>query len=95
MIKSALTLTHANADSECSLSVNTQIVTEDRASLGDKTIVGLCVLSETLWFCDPVGHRPELLKISPAMKQAVESSHASYKNQREREKEIRKKKKRN
>ena len=92
LIKSALTLAQANADSECSLSVNTQIVTEDRASLGEKTIVGLCVLREAVQFCDPVGHRPELLKISPALKQAVKSSHASYKKQREREKEIRKKK---
>ena len=92
VIKSALTLAQANADSECSLSVNAQIVTEDRASLGEKTIVGLCVLREAVQFCDPVGHRPELLKISPALKQAVKSSHASYKKQREREKEIRKKK---
>lgn len=92
VIKSALTLAQANADSECSLSVNAQIVTEDRASLGEKTIVGLRVLREAVQFCDPVGHRPELLKISPALKQAVKSSHASYKKQREREKEIRKKK---
>ena len=92
MIKSALTLTQANTDSECSLSVNAQIVTEDRASLGEKTIVGLCVLREAVRFCDPVGCRPELLKISPALKQAVKSCHASYKKQREREKEIRKKK---
>ena len=92
VIKSALTLAQANADSECSLSVNAQIVTEDRASLGEKTIVGLRVLREAVWFCDPVGHRPELLKISPALKQAVKSSHASYKKHREREKEIRKKK---
>ena len=58
MIKSALTLAQANADSECSLSVNAQIVTEDRASLGEKTIVGLRVLREAVQFCDPVGHRP-------------------------------------
>ena len=87
MIKSALTLAQANADSECSLSVNVQIVTEDRASLGEKTIVGLCVLREAVQFCDPVGHRPELLKISPALKQAVKSSHTSYKKQRERERD--------
>ena len=92
VIKSALTLAQANADSECTLSVNAQIVAEDRASLGEKTIVGLCVLREAVQFCDPVGHRPELLKISPALKQAVKSSHASYKKHREREKEIRKKK---
>ena len=91
VIKSALTFAQANIDSEHSLSVNAQIVTEDRSSLGEKTIVGLCILREAVWFCDPVGHRPELLKISPALKQAVKSSHASYMKQREREKEIRKK----
>ena len=58
VIKSALTLEQANADSECSLSVNTQIVTENRASLGEKTIVGLHVLREAVWFCDSVGCRP-------------------------------------
>ena len=92
MFKSALTLVQANADSELSLSVNAQIVTEDRASLGEKTIVGLRVLREAAQFCDPEGHRPELLKISPALKQEVKSSHASYKKQRERDKEFIKKK---
>ena len=86
MIKSAPTLVQANTGSECSLSVNAQIVTEYRASLGEKTIVGLGVLREAVRFCDPVGHRPELLKISTALKQAVKS-HASYKEQREREKD--------
>ena len=73
------------------MSVNVQIVTKDRASLGEKTIVGLGVLREAVQSSDPVGHRPELLKISSALKQAVKSCHASYKEQREREKEIRKK----
>ena len=84
-------MAQANADSEDSLSVNAQIVTEDRASLWEKTIVGLGVLREAVWFCGPVGHRLEL-KISPALKQAVKSPHAFYRKQREREKEIRKKK---
>ena len=44
VIKSAPTLAQANVDSEHSLSVNVQIVTENRASLGKKTIVGLCDL---------------------------------------------------
>ena len=92
VIKSALTLVQANADSEHSLSVNAQIVTENRASLWEKTIVGLHVLRGAVQFCDPVGCRPELLKISLALKQAVKSSHTSYKKQRERKKEIRKKK---
>ena len=38
VIKSALTLAQANADSERSLSVNAQIVTEDRASLGKRQL---------------------------------------------------------
>ena len=64
VIKSALTLAQANADSEHSLSVNAQIVTEDRASLGEKTIVGLCVLREAIQFCDSVGHRPDFLVLT-------------------------------
>ena len=45
-----------------------ELFSEDRASLGEKTIVGLCVLREAVWFCDPVGHKLELLKISLALK---------------------------
>ena len=92
VVNSALTLAQANADPEHRLLVNAQIVTEDRASLGEKTIVGLHILREAVQFCDPVGCRPELLKISPTLKQAVKLSCASCKEQREREKEIRKKK---
>ena len=36
VIKSALLLAQTNAESECSLSVNTRIVTQERASLSEK-----------------------------------------------------------
>ena len=43
VIKSALVLAQTNAESERSLSVNARIVKKDRASLGEKTILGLLV----------------------------------------------------
>ena len=58
------------------------------ASLGEKTIIGLRTLREAVRFCDPIAGRPEQLEISPALKRAVKSAHASYKEQMEREKEV-------
>ena len=92
IIKSALTLGQTNADAERSLSANAQLVTHDRASLGEKTIIGLRTLREAVRFCDPIAGRPEQLEISPALKRAVKSAHASYKEQMEREKEVKLKK---
>ena len=66
--------------------------THDRASLGEKTIIGLRTLREAVRFCDPIAGRPEQLEISPALKRAVKSAHASYKEQMEREKEVKLKK---
>ena len=64
MIKSALVLAQTNPESERSLSVNTRIVTKDRASLGEKTIVGLHVVKEAVRFYDPVHSRVEMIPIT-------------------------------
>ena len=53
MIKAALVLAQTNAESERSLSINARIVTQERASLGEKTIVGLHVLKDAVRFFDP------------------------------------------
>ena len=50
VIKSALVLEQSNAESEHSLSVNTRMVTQERASLSEKTIVGLHVMKEVVGF---------------------------------------------
>ena len=44
MIKSALVLAQTSAESEHSLSVNVRFITQERASLSEKTIVGLHVM---------------------------------------------------
>ena len=50
IVKSALILGQTNAESEHSLSVNTKVVTKERASLNEKTIVCLCVVKEAIRF---------------------------------------------
>ena len=69
MIKSALVLAQTNADSERSLSINARIVTLERASLGEKTIVGLHVLKESVRFFDQVSNQPEKIPITQDLKQ--------------------------
>ena len=63
MINSALVLAQTKAESERSLSVNARIVTKDRASLGEKTIVGLHVVKEAVRFYDTVHSRIEIIPI--------------------------------
>ena len=52
-------LAQVNAESERSLSINARIVTQERASLGENTIVGLHVLKDAVNFYDPITHQPE------------------------------------
>ena len=54
VVKPALVLAQTNADSECSLSVNAKIITDDRSLLGEKTIIGLHIVKEAVQFFDPV-----------------------------------------
>ena len=56
VIKCALVPAQTNAETECSLSVNARIVTQERTSLSEKTIVGLHVMKELsgcfVWFAN-------------------------------------------
>ena len=79
MIKSALVLAQTNAESERSLSVNTRIVTQERASLGEKKIVGLHVLKDAVRCFDPVSNQPERIPIRQDLKQSVKLAHSAYK----------------
>ena len=54
MIESALVLAQTSAESEHSLSVNMRIVTQERASISEKTVVGLHVMKEAVRFFSPV-----------------------------------------
>ena len=86
MIKSALVLAQTNAESERSLSINARIVTQERASLGEKTIVGLHVLKDAVRFFDPVSNQPERIPITQDLKQSVKLAHSAYKECLEAEK---------
>ena len=75
------------------LSVNARIVGKDRASLGEKTIVGLYVVKEAVRFYDPVHSRVEMIPITQELKKSVGTAYSAYKEwlQREREEEEKKK----
>ena len=88
VLKSALILTQTNAESERSLSVNARIVAQDRASLSERTIVGLHIVKEAVRFFDPVSMQPEHIPVDAKLKQAVRSANASYKERLQREKEL-------
>ena len=77
VIKSALVLAQINAESEWSLSVNARIVTQERASLGEKTIIGLHIVKEAVKFFDLVSNRPEMIPITEDLKKSVRSAHSA------------------
>ena len=54
--QSALVLAQTNPESERSLPINARIVTQERASLGENTIVGLHLLKDTVNFYDAITH---------------------------------------
>ena len=79
VIKSALILVQTNAESECSLSVNVTIVTQGRASLSEKTIVGLHVMKQVARFFSLVCNQPEKIPVTQDLKKALRSAHAAHK----------------
>ena len=92
VIKSALTLGHTNAESECSLSVNAAIVTQERTLLSENTIIGLRIVKEAVRFFDLVSNQPEKIAITDDLKRFVRNAHAAYKERLEREREDEEKK---
>ena len=78
VVKAGPVLTQTNAESERSLSINAHIVTKDRASLGESTIVGLRLVKEAVRFYNPVKFSPENIPITKELKLSVQSSHAAY-----------------
>ena len=92
VIKSAFVLGQSNAESECSLSVNIRIVARERASFGEKIIVGLHVIQDAVRFCDPVSNKVEMIPMTQDLKKSVRSPHLAYKANLEREMEEQEKK---
>ena len=77
--KSSCVLAQTNAESERSLSVNARIVTKDRASLGEKSIVGLHVVKEAVRFYDSVHSRIEMIPTTQELKKSVRTAYSTYK----------------
>ena len=53
-MKSALILQHGNTDVERSLSVNTNVVTEDRQHIGEAALYAIRTVKDAVEFFDPV-----------------------------------------
>lgn len=87
IVKSALILGQTNAESECSLSVNARVVTQDRSLLNEETIIGLRVVKEAVRFHDPISHQPEKIVITEELKRYVRSAYTSYQEWLKREQE--------
>ena len=64
VVNSGLVLAQVNAESERSLSVNARAVTEERAQLGEQTIIGLRTVKEAVSFYDPVSCSPEKIPVT-------------------------------
>ena len=93
VVKSALVLAQTNADSECSLSVNARIVTQERANLGEKTTIGLHIVKEAVRFFDPTSSQPEKIPVTQDLKKSVRAAHSAYRERLEQENEEKEKKK--
>ena len=91
LVKSCLVLAQANADSECSLSVNARVVTKERSRLGEQTIVSLRLLKDAVKFHNPVNYRPEKIPVTEEMRKYIRLAHSAYKARLDEEKEENKK----
>ena len=87
IVKSALILGQTNAESECSLSVNARVVTQDRSLLNEETIIGLRVVKEAVQFHDPISHQPEKIVITEELNRYARSAYTSYQEWLKREQE--------
>ena len=56
-MKSALNLSHGTADIERSLSVNTNVVTEDRPHIGEATVCAIRTVKDAVELLDPVSNQ--------------------------------------
>ena len=86
VVKASLVLAQTNAESERSLSINARVVTKERASLGETTIVGLRSVKEAVRFYDPVNLSPENITVTKELKLSVRLAHSAYQARLEEEK---------
>ena len=93
VIKSGLVLAQTNAESERSLSINARLVTKERASLGEASVIGLRTVKEAVHFYDPVENKPEKISVTKDLIRLVKCSYASYRAKLEEEKKEANKKK--
>ena len=91
LVKSFLVLAQANADSECSLSVNARVVTKERSKLGEQTIVGLRLLEDAAEFHDLVNCRLEKFPVTKEMRKSVRLADLAYKARLDQEMQGKKK----
>ena len=79
VVRSALVLAQTNAESARSLSINARMVTKGRASLSEKTIIGLHIMKNAVKFYGPIHSRAEKIPITQGLKKSVRAANSAYK----------------
>ena len=92
VVKSGIILAQTNAESERGLSVNARIVMQERALLGERTIVGLRSVKDAVKFYDPELNRQEKIAVTDGLLTAVRSAHMNHRKRLEEEEAEKKKK---
>ncbi|MEW8547687.1 MAG: hypothetical protein AB2693_29620 [Candidatus Thiodiazotropha sp.] len=88
VIKCALTLSHGNADTERSLSQNKKVVTKEKSSMSEKTLIGIRLTKDAV---DSAGGQPSNVALTKPLLDCCSTAHKLYKaaiqerNRKERE----------
>ena len=76
VVKCALTLSHGNADTERSLSQNKKVVTKEKSSLSEKTLIGIRLTKDAV---DSAGGHPTNIVLTQLFLGCCGSAHKVYK----------------
>ena len=85
VIKTSLVLPHGNADVERSLSVNINVVTDDRTLLSEQAINGIRMVKDAVAFYDPQHNQPKNIPFTKDLIKALKTAHACYQARLEEE----------
>ncbi|XP_023215221.1 uncharacterized protein LOC111618035 [Centruroides sculpturatus] len=88
LVKSALTLSHGNADVERRFSISRRALPPDRASMSERMLNSLLIVKEGLNMYD---RSPHLVPITKDLLKLAASEHRNYQDQLENEKKLKEK----
>ncbi|CAI6357860.1 unnamed protein product [Macrosiphum euphorbiae] len=89
VVKAALSVSHGNADVERGFSCSANYLTDDRASMSEKTLNAALVVKDAIKMYD---NRAALVPITPKLISLAHSAYNRYKNNLDKEKELKEQK---